>query len=285
MIIVKKAASLTQILSDQRTLTPELGFVPTMGALHQGHLELIKTSRQECGFTISSIFVNPTQFNDPKDFEKYPVTLENDVYLLEKAGCDCLFLPSVTEVYPGGMAHLEHYPLGYLESIFEGKYRPGHFQGVCQVVYRLLKMVNPTRLFIGQKDYQQCMVIKRLTELTSTDVRIRICATVREASGLAMSSRNTRLSNENRLKAAEIYKTLQFIKENIKPGSLTGLTDTSTKQLNDAGFKPDYVALADAQNLQPVIDWNGTQKLVALVAAFLGEVRLIDNMVMDDLNR
>ena len=285
MIIVKKAASLTQILSDQRTLTPELGFVPTMGALHQGHLELIKTSRQECGFTTSSIFVNPTQFNDPKDFEKYPVTLENDVYLLEKAGCDCLFLPSVTEVYPGGMAHLEHYPLGYLESIFEGKYRPGHFQGVCQVVYRLLKMVNPTRLFIGQKDYQQCMVIKRLTELTSTDVRIRICATVREASGLAMSSRNTRLSNENRLKAAEIYKTLQFIKENIKPGSLTGLTDTSTKQLNDAGFKPDYVALADAQNLQPVIDWNGTQKLVALVAAFLGEVRLIDNMVLDDLNR
>jgi pantoate--beta-alanine ligase len=280
MIIVKNAASLTQILSDQRMLTPELGFVPTMGALHRGHLELINTSRQECGFTISSIFVNPTQFNDPKDFEKYPITLENDVYLLEKAGCDCLFLPSVTEVYPGGMAHLEHYPLGYLESIFEGKYRPGHFQGVCQVVYRLLKMVNPASLFIGQKDYQQCMVIKRLTEITSTDVRIRICATVREASGLAMSSRNARLSEENRNKAAEIYKTLQFIKESIKPGPLTNLTDTATQRLNNAGFKTDYVALAAEQNLQPVDDWDGTQNLVALAAAFLGDVRLIDNIVL-----
>jgi len=285
MIICKKQRELHDLIEKKKFGQDEIGFVPTMGALHTGHLSLVDAAKKQNKIVVCSIFVNPTQFNDPKDFEKYPVTLENDVYLLEKAGCDCLFLPSVTEVYPGGMAHLEHYPLGYLESIFEGKYRPGHFQGVCQVVYRLLKMVNPTRLFIGQKDYQQCMVIKRLTELTSTDVRIRICATVREASGLAMSSRNTRLSNENRLKAAEIYKTLQFIKENIKPGSLTGLTDTSTKQLNDAGFKPDYVALADAQNLQPVIDWNGTQKLVALVAAFLGEVRLIDNMVLDDLNR
>jgi len=281
MIIVKKAASLSQILADHKASKPDLGFVPTMGALHQGHLELIKISRGETPFTIASIFVNPTQFNDPKDFEKYPVTLENDVYLLEKAGCDCLFLPAVTEIYPGGMAHLEHYPLGYLESIFEGKYRPGHFQGVCQVVYRLLRAVQPTQLFIGQKDYQQCMVIKRLTEITSMDVRIRICPTVREDSGLAMSSRNMRLSEEEKKIAPEIYRTLQYIKKEINPGPQAELMDRAMKRLSDAGFRPDYVALADAQNLQPVSDWNGEQQLVVLVAAFLGEVRLIDNMILE----
>ena len=142
-----------------------IGFVPTMGALHAGHISLIKASKNENPITVCSIFVNPTQFNDPKDFEKYPVTIEKDIDMLKEAGCDVLFLPSVEEMYPEGIVTENHYDLGYLETILEGKFRPGHFQGVCMVMQRLLKIVSRIDLYLGQKDYQQCMVIKRLIEL------------------------------------------------------------------------------------------------------------------------
>src|SRR6186713_3613916 len=161
MILFKRAGDLAAWLAQQRKGGKTIGFVPTLGALHAGHISLIDISKRSAGVTVCSIFVNPTQFNDPNDFQKYPVTLEKDIYLLETAGTDVLFLPELSEVYPNGTKDLEHYDLGRLETIFEGKYRPGHFQGVCQVMRRLLDFVVPDDLFMGQKDYQQCMVVRR----------------------------------------------------------------------------------------------------------------------------
>jgi pantoate--beta-alanine ligase len=283
MIIIKKVEDLTKFLPLKRRPDQKIGFVPTMGALHQGHISLIAASVAHNELTVSSIFVNPVQFNDPADFEKYPVTLENDILLLEQAGCDILFLPSVLEIYPNGTAQQKKYDLGYLETVLEGPFRPGHFQGVCMVMERLLDIVQPDNLYLGQKDYQQCMVIKRLTILTKTNnrVNVQICPTLREADGLAMSSRNLRLSDTERAKAATIYKALQFIKEEMGKKEVAFLKSTAGRILSANGFKTDYIAIADASTLQMVNEWDGKQKLVALVAAFLNEVRLIDNLPLN----
>jgi len=283
MTIIKKISDLQNFLGLYRKDGQKIGFAPTMGALHPGHISLITESKKNNGLTVSSIFINPVQFNDPKDYEKYPITLENDILLLEKAGCNVLFLPSVSEVYPDGTTQQKKYELGYLESVLEGEYRPGHFQGVCMVIERLLDIVKPDNLYLGQKDYQQCMVIKKLTELTGLDqtVHTRICPTLREPDGLAMSSRNMRLSETERKNAGTIYKTLQLIKEGLGKNDLRSLKKEAKKILSEKGFKPDYVEIADASTLQLVNDWDGKQKLVALIAAFLNEVRLIDNLPLN----
>ena len=280
MILYKKAGELHNWLESQRKKGVRTGFVPTMGALHAGHISLIKAAQNDNGITVCSIFVNPTQFNDPEDFKKYPVTIERDMDVLLEAGCDVLFLPELTEIYPDASSQKKHYSLGYLESILEGKFRPGHFQGVCMVVHRLLEIVLPDNLYLGQKDYQQCMVIHKLLELTGLQEKIRltICPTLREPDGLAMSSRNMRLNETDRKAAAGIFQCLSFIKENITPGSLEPLLQESAALLASMGFKPDYVTIADAEDLSPVIDWDGKRSLQALVAAFLHDVRLIDNM-------
>lgn len=258
-----------------------IGFVPTMGALHEGHISLIHTSKLENEVSISSIFVNPKQFNDPNDYKKYPVTLENDIYLLEKAVCDILFLPPVNEIYPEP-ANTKHYNLGYIETILEGYYRPGHFQGVCQVVEKLLLIIQPDRLYLGQKDYQQCMVIKTLIGLMgkSKDIQVMIGQTKREADGVAMSSRNLRLTKDDRQKAPVIYKTLNNIKNNLKPGNVNLLKESSKEMLIANGFKIDYVELADADTLEIIDTWDGNRKLVALVAVVINDVRLIDNLLL-----
>jgi len=283
MTIIKKISDLQNFLGLYRKDGQKIGFAPTMGALHPGHISLITESKKNNGLTVSSIFINPVQFNDPKDYEKYPITLENDILLLEKAVCNVLFLPSVSEVYPDGTTQQKKYELGYLESVLEGEYRPGHFQGVCMVIERLLDIVKPDNLYLGQKDYQQCMVIKKLTELTGLDqtVHTRICPTLREPDGLAMSSRNMRLSETERKNAGTIYKTLQLIKEGLGKNDLRSLKNDAKKILSEKGFKPDYVEIADASTLQLVNDWDGKQKLVALIAAFLNEVRLIDNLPLN----
>ena len=174
MILFKKVNNLRKWLDNQRKNEISIGFVPTMGALHPGHLSLIENCRQTAGSTVCSIFVNPTQFNDPADFAKYPVTIEQDLALLEAAGTDLVFLPAVEEIYPGGKPESRHYELGYLETVLDGAYRPGHFQGVCTVVERLLQIVEPDHLFLGQKDYQQCMVISRRVEWLGKKDTIRI---------------------------------------------------------------------------------------------------------------
>jgi pantoate--beta-alanine ligase len=229
-----------------------------------------------------SIFVNPTQFNEPADFQKYPVTVEKDIYLLEKNKTDILFLPSVTEIYPDGTKNLEHYDLGYLETILEGKYRPGHFQGVCQVMDRLLKIIQPEYLFMGLKDYQQCMVVKKLIQIMHSDVKFISCATLRENDGLAMSSRNTRLNEEERKNASGIYEALNYLRQNIKQGNLHQLIQEAKSILQKKDFIVDYIEIADAGTLQITDNWNGSQKIVALIAAYQHEIRLIDNMQMNN---
>jgi len=280
MILFKKAADIYDYLLRAKKQGYSVDFVPTMGALHQGHISLLQTAKKTGSVLVCSIFVNPTQFNDHKDFENYPSTLEKDIDKLEAAGCDILFLPAVTEMYPGGTKNTEPYDLGYLETVLEGKYRPGHFQGVCQVVHRLLNIIPADQLFLGQKDYQQCMVLKKMTELTNLKTAITICPTLRDPDGLAMSSRNVRLTDADRKKAVGIYITLSYLKKNLKPGNLSSLKETAVQNLTAQGFKVDYVELANASNLNLLHDWDGKTAIVALTAAFLQEVRLIDNMLL-----
>jgi pantoate--beta-alanine ligase len=280
MLIIKQSKDLIRYLQKQRSAKKTIGFVPTMGALHQGHLSLVEKAVRECGLVVCSIFVNPTQFNDPKDFELYPQTLENDIYLLEKQGCDVLFLPDTKEIYPSGTAQTRVYELGYLESVLEGKYRPGHFQGVCQVMNRFMEMVWPNQLYIGQKDYQQCLVIKKLVALIQSPAEIIICPTLREPNGLAMSSRNMRLTADEKQKAKGIYEALSYINRNIKPGPVKEIVEEAGNLLIQKELAADYIAIAGAEDLQIIDVWDGQTKAIALIAAFMGKVRLIDNMIL-----
>ena len=280
MILFKKAADINAYVVKNKDAGKNIGFVPTMGALHQGHTSLIQASKQADSISVCSIFVNPAQFNDAKDFHNYPSTMEQDIDALEKAGCDVLFLPSVAEIYPDGMVNVQTYDLGYLETVLEGKYRPGHFQGVCLVVHRLLNIIPADNLYLGQKDYQQCMVIKKLIELEKIQTNIHICPTLRETGGLAMSSRNIRLTAEGRKHALNIFETLSYLKNNIKPGDLKDLKKAAINNLTHAGFKVDYVEIADAADLKILDTWDGRTATVALTAAFLENVRLIDNLLL-----
>lgn len=280
MIIFKKAADISNYLQQSSEQGNSIGFVPTMGALHPGHISLISISKKANAITVCSIFVNPAQFNDARDFDNYPSTIEKDIDALEKAGCDVLFLPSVSEMYPGGTKQVQTYALGYLETVLEGKYRPGHFQGVCLVVHRLLSIIGTDQLYLGQKDYQQCMVIKKLIELEKIHTTINICPTLREASGLAMSSRNMRLDDKDKDQALKIFETLSYIKNNIEPGDLAELKQAAVNSLTGAGLQVDYVEIAGADDLDIIEHWDGSKKLVAVAAAFVGKVRLIDNVLL-----
>jgi len=283
MDIFTKTETILKHVGFARRQGQSIGFVPTMGALHQGHVSLLEAARAQADLVVCSIFVNPTQFNDPNDYKKYPVTTDRDIALLEQTATNVLFLPSVEEIYPGGTARLEHYDLGGLEDILEGKYRPDHFQGVCQVMRRLLEATQPDHLFMGQKDYQQCMVVQCLLAQMNggSSINLHICPTVREPDGLAMSSRNMRLDATAREKAAMLPAALNYVKANLQPGDLLSLLLHARSMLTAQRMKVDYLEIADAKSLQPVDNWDGKQKLVALVAAFLGEVRLIDNMPLN----
>jgi pantoate--beta-alanine ligase len=279
MVLIKDIRTLKKHLLSYKDAGKTIGFVPTMGALHDGHISLVQKAISENDVFICSIFVNPTQFNNAADFQKYPITIEADIDKLEKAGCGILFLPSVEEMYPSEEKNL-YYELGILETILEGKYRPGHFQGVCIIVDKLLAAVMPTMLYLGRKDYQQCMVIAKMMQLRHYNIRLSICDTIREKDGLAMSSRNMRLNVEERKQAIKIIESLTFIKDNIKKGNIESLKKEATLFLENNGYKVDYTEIADAETLQLQQEWDGEKKLVALVAAYLNEVRLIDNIVL-----
>ena len=279
MILFKEIVTLAKHLTQLKQQGLSVGFVPTMGALHGGHISLIEKSKTTCDITVSSIFVNPTQFNNVKDFEKYPITVTNDILLLEKSGCDVLFMPRVNEIYPDGFSSKYHYDLGEIEFVLEGKYRPGHFQGVCQVVHRLLNIVQPDKLFMGQKDYQQCLIVKRLVESLQLNVEVVTAGTYRESSGLAMSSRNLRLNEQEKEIASGISKMLRYIKERFTTTPFSVLEDYASNYLLTSGFtKVDYVSIADADTLQPASIVKGKNNLVTLIAAYINDVRLIDNM-------
>ncbi|HSN61662.1 MAG TPA: pantoate--beta-alanine ligase [Ferruginibacter sp.] len=280
MILVKHITDLKNIISSYKAKGFKIGFVPTMGALHPGHISLIKAGKEANHVTVCSIFVNPTQFNNPVDFNKYPITIEKDIAMLEEAGCEILFLPSVAEMYPPNDPVLI-YELGYLETLLEGKYRPGHFQGVCRIVDKLLNAVVPDTLYLGQKDFQQCLVIKKMIALKNHPANVEIIETMREWDGLAMSSRNLRLDEAARKKAVLIIESLRKIKDTIKEADVNSICSQAIERLNQQGFKVDYVQIANATDLQPLTVWDGQQKAVVLIAAFIGEVRLIDNLLLN----
>ena len=279
MIIFHKVKDVSNYLCLAKEKNKTIGFVPTMGALHKGHISLINTADKAVDIIVCSIFVNPTQFDDIKDYEKYPATIAQDIYQLEKAGCTVLFLPASTEIYPEGFLNERHFELGYLETILDAKYRPGHFQGVCQVVHKLLAIILPDNLYLGQKDYQQCLVLKRMTTEYFPEILIKICPTQREPNGLAMSSRNLRLNVEQLTKASKLYESLQTIDHTLRQGNLDLLRNNAIKDLTEHGFKVDYLEIANAATLHIINDWNGTEPFIILIAAFLNEVRLIDNLL------
>ncbi|MCW3073708.1 MAG: pantoate--beta-alanine ligase [Flaviaesturariibacter sp.] len=280
MIIFKTAAALNSYIQKAKEQGQSVGFVPTMGALHQGHLSLIRQSKINTALTVCSIFVNPTQFNNPEDFKHYPINREKDIELLIGQDCDVLFLPGLQEVYPVNHQKTQ-YDLGQIEVLLEGEHRPGHFQGVCEVVDRLLSIVSPDQLFMGQKDFQQCMVIERLLSFSgrSGKVQLNIGPTLREADGLAMSSRNTRLNVDQRRAAVIISESLFKIKDLFGTTSIEELEASAMAALINAGFAVDYVSISNPKTLMPVHDHE--QPAIALIAASLGSIRLIDNMLLD----
>ena len=274
---------LQQYLDSGKKSGNAIGFVPTMGALHDGHISLIKESKKRCGITVCSIFVNPTQFNDPNDYKLYPRNTESDKKILEEAGCDCLFLPAVDEIYPSDdYRHISFDP-GKLGQVLEGAYRPGHFSGMVSVVKRLFDIILPDKAFFGQKDYQQYLIIKKMAENYNLPVEIVKCATIREKTGLAMSSRNQRLSPEEKQNAALIYKTLTRAAGEINEGRLGFETIISQAMfdLREKGnFKVDYFDICSANSLEHVNFRQQKEPLAVLTAVRVGDIRLIDNVLV-----
>ncbi|WP_321368820.1 pantoate--beta-alanine ligase [uncultured Draconibacterium sp.] len=255
-----------------------VGFVPTMGALHQGHISLVKQAVSENLVVVVSIFVNPTQFNDPADLERYPRTLENDMKLLEPTGCSIVFAPNAKEVYPE--PDKRKFNFGKLEEVMEGKHRPGHFNGVAQVVSRLFDMVKPTKSYFGLKDFQQLAIVKNMVKQLQLPVEIVPCAIIREESGLAMSSRNELLTEEQRENAAVISETLFKAKELKAQKSVQEITDWVTETINKNPFLDvEYFEIVDDEQLQPVKNWDEESTKVGCVAVFCEKIRLIDNIV------
>ncbi len=281
MVIFKNINDIKKYISLKKDEERSIGFIPTMGALHAGHISLIQKAKEDNTLSVCSIFVNPTQFNDKKDLEKYPVSTEADIELLLNAGCDVLFLPSVNEIYPDGDSNFKTYDFGYLDTILEGAQRPGHFKGVGQVVGRLLEIVEPDNLYIGQKDYQQCMVLKKLAPMMGlNDLNVIICPTAREADGLAMSSRNRRLTEPQRVVAAVIYQCLVSIQSKKQTAQFDVVKKECEDLLAAKGFVTEYVALADARDLTLLSNYKKDTPMVALIAARIGDIRLIDNMLV-----
>ena len=271
---VQELQSEIQHLAQGRTV----GFVPTMGALHQGHISLVKQAVSENPVVVVSIFVNPTQFNDPADLERYPRTLENDMKLLEPTGCSIVFAPNAKEVYPE--QDKRKFNFGKLEEVMEGKHRPGHFNGVAQVVSRLFDMVKPTKSYFGLKDFQQLAIVKNMVKQLQLPVEIVPCAIIREESGLAMSSRNELLTEEQRKNAAVISETLFKAKELKGQKSVQEITDWVTETINKNPFLDvEYFEIVDDEQLQPVKNWDEKSTKVGCVAVFCGKIRLIDNIV------
>lgn len=277
MKIFTTANEIQQYLQQLRAQGNTIGFVPTMGALHAGHLSLIQQAQQSNDTVVCSIFVNPTQFTDPADLEKYPRTIEADIVLLEQVNCDVLFNPAVNEIYA---THEQwHLNIGDLENLLEGKFRPGHYQGVMQVVYKLFNIVKPDTAFFGQKDYQQVLVISKMVELLHLPVKLVMCPIERETDALAMSSRNIHLTADDRQHALILSKALNWVKSNFDPENIPVLKEEAEKLITaEPGTVLEYFEIADGNTLHPAN--QNTKNIVALVAARVGKTRLIDNVIL-----
>ncbi len=275
MQVFERKADLNKFVNSIKSAGKSIGFVPTMGALHAGHIALISAAVKKCDVIIASVFVNPIQFNNPEDLKKYPRTFEEDRKKLEESGCNAVFYPSVEEMYPEKVS--EHYDFGPLEKVMEGATRPGHFNGVAIVVKRLFDLVRPDMAFFGKKDFQQLAIIKALVKQTSIPVQIIGMDTVREKDGLAMSSRNMLLSVHEREIAVQLSETLNYIKANKGVLEPEALENEAKKRLKQ-NFKVDYIQIVNGHSLQAITSWDETDYPVVCVAAFIGGVRLIDNL-------
>lgn len=280
MKIFRTKQELQHELAGIRQQNQVITLVPTMGALHEGHLSLINYAKPLTDITVCSIFVNPTQFNDPKDLEKYPRPIENDIALLESVGCDILFMPTVEEMYPENDPEW-HIDLGNLDQIWEGEHRPGHFQGVTQIVFKLFDLVKPNQACFGQKDFQQVMVIQRMIDIKKLDIKLLICPIIRSEEGLALSSRNARLSEEGKENALALITALRFIKDNLEQKSVAELLDGAKEILaSNPAVELEYLSICETSTLAPVDNIETGKDYVALIAAWVEKVRLIDNILL-----
>lgn len=294
MIIFKSISELKNHLNSIRSQKLIIGFVPTMGALHKGHISLINAAKMQSDLVISSIFINPTQFNDINDLENYPKTIDTDIGLLEAAGCDVLFAPEINEMYTSQELELKKQQLedknwaqgktidfGSLDKIMEGAHRPGHFNGVAQVVSKLFRIIEPDKAFFGQKDFQQLAIIRSMVKQLASPVEIISCPTVREPDGLAMSSRNIRLTPEERKIAPLISKILFKIKELQPKKTIAELKSYAEKEIaSEPKIRLNYFEIVNSETLQPITDSSQAPSTIACIAVTLGKVRLIDNILL-----
>lgn len=279
MQIIRTVGELTDFVSLQKNQHRSIGFVPTMGALHAGHLSLVERAVKENGAAVVSVFVNPTQFNNPSDLATYPRTEEEDIVKLAKAGVTAVFIPTVEEMYPQGTSRSHEYKLGSAAEVMEGKYRPGHFQGVAQVVHRLFELVQPDRAYFGEKDFQQIAVINNMVESEHLPVEIIPCPICRADDGLALSSRNALLTEEQRKNAPEIYAALLYSTEYAKDHSVQATHDTVVERIDAVPeMKVEYFEIVDSRTLLPIEEWSETESAVGCITVYNGKVRLIDNI-------
>jgi pantoate--beta-alanine ligase len=280
MIVYRTKTDLSGHLLSLQNEGKSIGLVPTMGALHQGHMSLVEKAAAENDVVVVTIFVNPTQFNDPSDLDLYPRTLDQDLELLRQLEADLVFVPAVKEMYPDEDTQI--FDLGELDKVMEGKHRPGHFNGVAQIVSKLFLMIRPHRAYFGQKDFQQLVVIRRLVEILDMNLTIVSCPIIRENDGLAMSSRNTRLSKEERKLAPFIYETLVHASEKMEALSPSQLKEWVILQFKkQSALELEYFEIVEDKGLMPVVKWDEEVNKVACLAVLLGGVRLIDNLIFD----
>lgn len=279
MKVINTIAALKSLLEPIKLAQQKIALVPTMGALHKGHVSLISTAQQYADVVVCSIFVNPTQFTDPKDLEKYPRPLEHDMKMLLEAGCDVVFMPSVKEMYPE--PENWHIDLGPAEFLLEGEFRKGHYQGVTQIVKKLFDAVSPDVAFFGQKDFQQVLMIENMVAYFKLPVQIVSCPIIRESDGLAMSSRNIHLSAADRANALVLSRALTYVKDNFGKQEIAALLTVARQMIRETpGVELDYFTIANGKTLLSE-EHKNQSSLVALVAAKVGQTRLIDNMLLN----
>jgi pantoate--beta-alanine ligase len=280
MIILRNLHEVQSLIAELKTENKSIGFVPTMGALHQGHITLVEKSKSQNDFTIVSVFVNPTQFNNLEDLEKYPRTEDADAQLLEQAGVDAVFFPTVEVIYPNG-AESSKFEFNGLENQMEGKFRPGHFDGVGTVVNRFFEIIQPNRAYFGEKDYQQLRIIQKMVENLGLDLEIIPVPIKRGDDGLAMSSRNKRLTPEMLDESPKIYAILQNAKEYIQTHSVEETKKMIEEEFSKTKLELEYIEIADEKTLESVTDFTPDQGIRAFIAAFAGDIRLIDNLKLN----
>ncbi len=278
MHVFDEIMPLTSHLFEKKCEGLTIGLVPTMGALHEGHLALIQNAKEKCDLVVVSIFVNPIQFNQRADFDAYPITIEKDKELLRENGVDILFMPSEKEVFPE-LPNIK-FDFGVLDKVMEGAFRAGHFSGVAVIVSKLFNIISPHLAFFGQKDFQQLAIIRKLNADLSFNIQIVAVPTRRESDGLAMSSRNLRLSGEERALAPALFEALNMVKRELLSGNTVDYAQTKGKSLinGQSKWRLDYLEIVDAETLEKVSNVKNHKEIVICIAAYLGEVRLIDNL-------